>query len=88
MVAIESLRLCPVETAELLKLGRHDVFEGANEPRVKDRPSKGVPQQVRGKFTLMFHEPCGTLQCRKRRRKVEVEASVDSRFPCHRRGTL
>jgi hypothetical protein len=84
MMAIDSFRLCSIETTELVALGGHDVLEGAHEPRVENDSGKGVTQQVRGEFVLTLLEPSGTVRRRKWRRKIEVETSVDSRFSGHR----
>ena len=56
MMAIEAVRLCSVETTELLELGRHDEVERSNEPWVKQDVGEAVPQQVSGQLSLPFHE--------------------------------
>jgi hypothetical protein len=62
MMAIKSLRLCSIETTELVALGGHDVLEGAREPGVENGSGKGVTQQVRGEFALTFLELSGTAR--------------------------
>jgi hypothetical protein len=88
MMAIKSLRLCSIETTELVALGGHDVLEGAREPGVENGSGKGVTQQVRGEFVLMFLELRGTARRRKWRGKIQVEACVDPRFSGHRGSSL
>ena len=43
MVAIESLRFCPIKTTELVALGGHEVFKRPDQQGVKKAPGKGVP---------------------------------------------
>jgi len=88
MMAVESPRSPPVETTELLELRRYDVLEGAAEAGVIDDHGKPVVAQVRGEFTLPLHQACGTVRRRKRRRKVEVQASIDPSSQSHRRRPL
>ena len=88
MMAVEAVRIRPVETAEFVELGRHDVLEGTDESRVKHDLGEAVPQQVPGQLLLAFHKPCGTPWRRKRRRQVEVEAGFDPPFPGHRGGAF
>jgi hypothetical protein len=87
MMTVEALRVCPVETAEFVDLGLHDVLEGTDEPWVKHDLSETVPQQVPGQLLLAFHKPHGTPRRRKWRRKVEVQSRVNPPFPGHHRGS-
>ena len=60
MMAVEAVRVDTVETAEFIELGRHDVLEGTDEPRVKHDLGEAVAPQVSTQLLLAVHEPCGT----------------------------
>jgi hypothetical protein len=80
MVAVDSLWACRIETAELVELSLYDVFEGANQPRMKNDSSKRMSPQARGNFPLAFRETRGAIRRGERCRKVEVKTGVDSRL--------
>src|SRR3989442_4468957 len=88
VMAVHTVRLSLVQTPEFFDLGRYDILEVADEPGVKDCPGSGMPQQVAGKFTLTFKQPCRTIRRRKPRGEVQVQAGVDSSLPGHRCGPL
>jgi len=88
MMAIKSRRHCPINTAEFVELGFHNIFEGTHERWVKQSVGEAVPQQASGEFLLTFHEACRTKPRRKWRRKVKVEASIDSPFAGYGCGPL
>ena len=81
MMAVDPLRGCPVDAAEFVELGRHEVVERPDKPRVKYHLGKAVPQQIPGDLLLVFKKSCGTARARKLRRKVKVEARVNSPLP-------
>src|SRR5438552_16821291 len=88
MMTVEAVRVSSEETTEFSELGCNDVLEGTDEPWVEHDLGEAVAQQVSAQLLLAFREPCGTPLCRKRCRKVEVEAGIDPPFPRQRRGPL
>jgi hypothetical protein len=81
VMAVDPLRGSPVDAAEFVELGCYEVVERPDKPRVKYNLGKAVPQQIPGDLLLVFKKSYGTASARKRRRKVEVEARVNSPLP-------
>src|SRR5437899_2812963 len=77
MMAVEALRVSPIEPPEFLELCRDNILEGADEPRVKHGLSKTIPQQVSGELPLALRKTYGTPRHRKWRGQVEVQARLD-----------
>jgi len=54
MMAVDLFRVFPIDTAEFVELGRHQVFERSDKSRVKYTLGEAVSQQVPSELLLAF----------------------------------
>ena len=86
VVAVDSFRGRPIKTVELVELGRHEILKSPDKSWVKHGAGNAAFRQMPSDFLLTFGELGRAAWSRKRRRKVEMQASVDSLFSRHRCG--
>jgi len=57
MMAVEPLRVCPVDAAEFVELGCHHILKGIDQSRMKNHLGEAVSQKVSGDLLLAFRQP-------------------------------
>src|SRR5215469_14557745 len=78
MVTVVPLRSNPVQTPELVHLGRGDIFERSHEYGVKQNLSETMPQKASGDSLLVPSERGGAAWYRKGCREVQMKAGIDA----------